>query len=274
MRAPLRRFGIAAVALTFCTLIPGMVANAQGNPDYVLRVGNGTTAPGGIVSVPVLLDSTGEDIQGWSFGICLDEEEILVAGAVAGSATVTVRNGAPPDFEQINLVTGGWTMGVVVCFTGCAILPPGLDYELAVADYAAIGEAGSNIELCPCGTLGSPAINSVIVVDGQSVQPVKVCGNVQVQDLVAFVRGDTNADGFRDLSDGIWLLNYLFQNGPIFACNGANDANGDGALDTADPVFIVLFYFVGGDAPPPPFPNCGLQPDQTLADCQVFPGCP
>lgn len=274
MRAPLRRFGVLAVALILSAAAPGLVANAQGNPDYVLSVGNAETAPGAIVTVPVLLDNNGANIQGWSFGICSDEAEILVASASLGSTTQTVKFGDPPDFEQINLEEGGWTMGVVICFTACAILPPGNDYELAVAEYAAIAPVGSNIQLCPCGTVGSPAINAVVVVNGQSIPPVKVCGNIQVQPLVAFVRADTNADSFLDLSDGIWLLNYLFQGGPIFPCNGANDANGDGALDTGDAIYIVLFYFAGGDAPPSPFPNCGLMPNQTLEDCEVFPGCP
>jgi hypothetical protein len=106
------------------------------------------------------------------------------------------------------------------------------------------------------------------------VHPIKECGTVQVQPLIPFVRADTNADTFLDLSDGIWLLNYLFQDGPVFDCEEMNDANDDGGLDTADPIYIVLYYFAGGLPPPSPFPTCGLVPNQTLEDCQVFPGCP
>jgi len=275
MRAPLRRLGVIAVALTLGTLLPCTGARAQGDdPDYVIRVASGVSAPGGTVSVPVYLDSTGDEIQGWSFGVCLDESEILVASTSLGSTTMTVKAGAAPDFGQINLEPGGWTMGVVISLFGTVTLPPGSGYEVAVAEYAPIAPAGTNIALCPCGNLGSPPINAVIVVDGQSVPPVKECGNVQVQDLVPFVRADTNADGFLDLSDGIWLLNHLFQDGPKFDCDGANDANGDGSLDTADPIFIVLYYFAGGNAPPSPFPSCGLQVNQSIEDCEVFPGCP
>jgi hypothetical protein len=244
------------------------------NPDYTLRVQSGETAPGGTLSLPVLLDNFGDDIQGWSFGICLDESEIAVVGAALGDTTLTVRDGDPPDFEQINIEPGGWTMGVVICFFACAVLPPGTDYELAVADYQVLAPAGSNIPLCPCSTIGSPSINAVVVVDGLSVHPIKECGNAQVHPLVPFVRADTNADTFLDLSDGIWLLNYLFQDGPAFDCVEANDANDDGGLDTADPIYIVLYYFAGGAPPPGPFPVCGLIPNQTLEDCQVFPGCP
>jgi hypothetical protein len=269
MRAPLRCL-VAIATLCFAAT----TVHAQDDPNYVLSVGNGVTSPGGSVSLPVLLDSTGSDIQGWSFGICLDETQISVDSAALGVTTQTVKLGDPPDFEQINIEPGGWTMGVVICLFACASLPPGNGYELAVADYTALAPEGTNIQLCPCSDVGVPVINAVVVIDGISIHPVKVCGNVQVQPLVPFVRSDVNGDGFHDLSDGIFLLNFLFQGGPIFDCPEANDVNGDGGIDTGDPIYIILYYFAGGVAPPAPFPSCGLLPDQTLADCQVFPACP
>ncbi len=271
MRAPVLIFGVAAVAFSVC---PPVDAQQPENPSYQLSVGNGTSAPGGSVTLPVLLTNDGSDIQGWSFGICLDDTEIVVDSAALGSTTQTIRLGDPPDFEQINIEPGGWTMGVVICFFACAILPQGTDYELAVADYSVLAGVGSNIPVCPCSTIGQPPINAVVVINGISVPPVKICGNVQVQPLIPFVRADTNADTFLDLSDAIWILNHLFQGGPAFNCNGANDANGDGSLDTADPIYIILYYFAGGVAPPAPFPTCGFLANQSLGDCVVFPGCP
>jgi len=270
MRLFARRLGVAVGV--FCLTASAFAQND--NPNYVLTVGSAAVAEGGTATAPVMLDNNGGDIQGWSFGICYDEAQIVMTNAALGATTQTIKFGNPPDFEQINLEVGGWTMGVVICFTACAILPPGIGYELAVADYAVSAPAPANIPLCPCSTVGSPPINAVVVVNGQSIPPTKVCGNVQVQSLVPFVRADTNADGFLDLSDGIWILNYLFQGGPIFDCLGANDANGDGAIDTGDAIFVVLYYFGGGEAPPAPFPTCGFVPNQTLADCQVFPACP
>lgn len=270
------RLGLFVGALSLLSLGFVSTAAAQGNtnPDYTLTVGYGVSTQGGLISIPVTLDNSGNDIQGWSFGVCSDAAQIAIDSIGSGSTTETVKFGNPPDFEQINLEPGGWTMGVVICFTACAILPQGNGYELAVADYSPLASVGTTIEICPCSTLGSPAINTVMVVNGQSIPPVQNCGGVLVDDLEAFVRADTNADGFLDLSDGIWLLNYLFQGGPLIPCLAANDANGDGGVDTADAIYIVLFYFAGGSAPPAPFPTCGLMPNQSLLDCESFPLCP
>jgi hypothetical protein len=271
MRAIVRCLGIIVGVLCLSATAS---AQSNENPDYVLSVGNAISAQGGSVTLPVNLDNSGGNVQGWSFGICGDVTQVVVESAALGATTQTVKFGNPPDFEQINLEPGGWTMGVVICFTACAILPPGLGYEVAIANYTVLAPAETNVAVCPCSTLGSPPINAVVVVNGQSIPPVKVCGNIQVQSLVQFVRADTNADGFLDLSDGIWILNHLFQGGPKFDCNGANDANGDGGLDTADAIYIVLYYFAGGFPPPAPFPTCGYMPNQTLVDCQIFPDCP
>lgn len=64
-------------------------------------------------------------------------------------------------------------------------------------------------------------------------------------------RGDVNADGHRDLSDGIYLLRYLFADGPPpLVPSPRADLNADGKLDISDPVFLFRFLFLGGESPP------------------------
>ena len=165
-------------------------------------------------------------------------------------------------------------MGAVLCFTACATLPPATNYELALATYTVSAPVSSVVDLCFCNSVGSPPVNTVIVVDGQSIPPTTICGSVTVSALTEFVRSDANGDGFTDLSDGIWLLNFLFQGGPIIDCAEANDANADGGIDTADPIYIINYYFVGGSAPDSPFPDCGTAIGQTVDSCAVSPSCP
>ena len=39
------------------------------------------------------------------------------------------------------------------------------------------------------------------------------------------------------------------------------DANADGTINISDGVYSLNFLFTGGDAPPTPFPGCALDPD-------------
>jgi hypothetical protein len=74
---------------------------------------------------------------------------------------------------------------------------------------------------------------------------------------VAVSNGDVNADGTRDLSDAIYILNYLFSGGPAprpLACepdaalhNG--DVNGSQAIEMSDAVFLLNWLFRGGRTP-------------------------
>jgi hypothetical protein len=73
--------------------------------------------------------------------------------------------------------------------------------------------------------------------------------------------GDATQDGKLDLSDAIWLLEFLFQGGHSLPCDGAGaagpnpgalallDSNGDGRLDLSDAVFVLAFLFQGGNHP-------------------------
>jgi hypothetical protein len=62
--------------------------------------------------------------------------------------------------------------------------------------------------------------------------------------------GDANADASVDVSDAVWVINYVFVGGdppqPILACG---DANGDASVDVSDAVWVINYVFVGGDPP-------------------------
>ena len=90
---------------------------------------------------------------------------------------------------------------------------------------------------------------------------------------VQFVRGDANADGAEDLSDAITVLFFLFGDGVQVPCLAAADANGDGAADVSDAIRLLGFIYLGWEAPPAPFPACGVDPNPTLP-CVSFPACP
>jgi len=88
-----------------------------------------------------------------------------------------------------------------------------------------------------------------------------------------FVRGDANDDGKSDISDPIAVLGYLFLGGEAPGCRDAADGNDDGAVDLSDGVGMLLALF-GGAAPlPAPNPDCGADPTADEVDCGAFAAC-
>jgi hypothetical protein len=91
----------------------------------------------------------------------------------------------------------------------------------------------------------------------------------------AFRRGDVNVDGVLNLTDSIFLLNYLF----LFArdsrppCLKSGDANDDGALNLVDPIYLLSFLFREGPAPAVPGTVCGEDPTADRLSCEAYPPC-
>jgi parallel beta-helix repeat protein len=64
------------------------------------------------------------------------------------------------------------------------------------------------------------------------------------------VCGDATNNGVVDVSDVVYLINYLFIHGPEPVpqlCAG--DANGDGIVDISDVVYLINYLFIQGPAP-------------------------
>lgn len=82
--------------------------------------------------------------------------------------------------------------------------------------------------------------------------------------------GDTNGDCLRNLADVIYLLNYLFKDGPEPTPLDAGDANGDCTVDIGDPVYLLNYLFKGG---PPPICGCASHPE-LVGSCHNCAGWP
>jgi len=62
--------------------------------------------------------------------------------------------------------------------------------------------------------------------------------------------GDANFDGSVDVSDAVWIINYVFVGGdPPQPVMEAGEANCDSSVDVSDAVWIINYVFVGGPAP-------------------------
>jgi hypothetical protein len=86
-----------------------------------------------------------------------------------------------------------------------------------------------------------------------------------------FLRGDSNGDRRIDISDAIFVLNFLFRGLAEPPCFDAANTNADRGLDLGDAIFMLSFVFRGGRPPPRPFPDCALGVERL--GCENYPPC-
>jgi len=89
-----------------------------------------------------------------------------------------------------------------------------------------------------------------------------------------FVRGDANADGQRNITDAVFVLNFLFGSGEDPTCMDTADINDDGSVNITDGVYVLNFLFASGSDPLSPFPDCGPDPTDDVLSCAAYDPCP
>jgi hypothetical protein len=68
-----------------------------------------------------------------------------------------------------------------------------------------------------------------------------------------YVPGDATGDQNVDAADVVYLISYLYRNGPAPDPPEAGDANGNCVIEAGDVVYLIGYLFRGG---PPPQPGC------------------
>ncbi|MCZ6793827.1 MAG: hypothetical protein O7J95_09480 [Planctomycetota bacterium] len=89
----------------------------------------------------------------------------------------------------------------------------------------------------------------------------------------SFRRGDANADGQLNVTDGVFVLSYLFGGGATPPCIKAADTNDTGVIDLTDGVLVLNYLFATGAEPNPPFAECGPDPTADELTCDAFAPC-
>ncbi len=88
-----------------------------------------------------------------------------------------------------------------------------------------------------------------------------------------FRRGDSNADGNSNLTDAVFVLSYLFSQGPAPSCLEAADVDDAGDVTLTDAIQLLVFLFQQGAPPPPPTDACGEDPTADELGCEEFAPC-
>ena len=87
-------------------------------------------------------------------------------------------------------------------------------------------------------------------------------------------RGDANGDGAVDLADPIRILDTQFGGSTAPICEDAADANDDGLLQGIPDAITILNALFAGGTIPAPFPACGVDPTADVLTCVVVGNCP
>lgn len=117
---------------------------------------------------------------------------------------------------------------------------------------------------------GQPVTN-VVTHMGRSVTPCTSPFEITLVRPLLFTRGDANLDSRLDISDPVRILNarFLALDDAELRCSDAADSNDDGGVDVSDAVYLFNFLFRGGPQPAAPYPEAGL--DETPDDLDCLP---
>jgi len=89
---------------------------------------------------------------------------------------------------------------------------------------------------------------------------------VTISPVEPFRRGDATDDGRINIMDPVYILHYLFIDGEAWGishipCFDAADANDDGQINEADAIYLLRYLFLAGEEPVSPGPtNCDIDP--------------
>lgn len=196
----------------------------------------------------------------------LQRESLVCDPASPGQVTVTFKLQNLAAFPIDRLLFWVGTSGVTVTpdeFILPPVSPGGFSASLTIQITAPAGTA----QACLQATIHDHETGACCA--GKTVCVPMSCGAVE------FRRGDANSDFKFDISDGIYILNYLFLGGPGTTCFDAMETNDDGNVDISDAVAIFGYLFLGRAAPPPPGPNaCGPDPTDDNVTCEAYQFCP
>jgi hypothetical protein len=228
---------------------------------------------GDSVAIPVYLRSD-TALQGFSCGFQFDSDDIEITSVdITGSVIDPTWGGfyfnaysfSSADYGRVNI---GW------CENPPFVTPmPAQDSGLLFMMWAQIpiGTAAQTVDFDTISSfITNPPIEFILSpVGGGVIKPAYIdCG---ADDLLIIVDiticGDANGDLNVNVSDAVFIINYVFVGGDPPSPLACGDANEDCSVGVSDAVWIINYVFVGG---PPPDDCCPGNPGWVDGDCGPF----
>ncbi len=178
----MKQVHIFLLIFVFCT--GAVVSYGQEEPspsDFTLKAVSdfAEVALGSTYVVHVLLSSDVPGIEGWSFGMCINESLQEIVEAVPGKDLNFVNFGSPPEYQQINILPDeGVTEAVILDLQGASaigIIPE--DEPIEILDITLKPDSSSSgltLTIPFCSTIGTPAVETLVVVGNEGYEPAQL----------------------------------------------------------------------------------------------------
>ncbi len=121
---------------------------------------------------------------------------------------------------------------------------PGFPASTCISDKCPSSFDPSNVDSDNDG-IGNPCDNCPFVANPDQLD---ANGN-HIGDVCEFICGDANHSGGVNISDAVYLIQYIFSGGPAPNPLVAGDANCNGTINISDVVYLINYIFTGGPAP-------------------------
>ncbi len=166
--------------------------------------------------------------------------------------------GVSLDTAYNNIVVGCTGNGIWAANTSDCFFDYNCLFNNSPADYEGVPIGSNEIYVDPMFVGGSPfsyqlSANSPCV-DAGNPDNLFDDPDGSRSDIGAFppasaLPGDADGNAVISISDAVYLLNFIFANGPVPVAPGTGDANCDGRCNVSDPVYLISHIFLGGPAP-------------------------
>lgn len=147
-----------------------------------LECGSASLAENGTGELAVLL-STDRELAAMSLGLCLDPTVVEVSDVTMGPGLAALAGNLGPDLFLADFDSqGAWILCLVDTGPGpLETIAPQAGLEVLRVAVTALGTAGQSSSICFCDTLGSPAVETVVVEPGGgSLVPGQSCGTIVI----------------------------------------------------------------------------------------------
>ena len=144
-----------------------------------------------------------------------------------------------------------------------------VDPSLVLEGVRGLTGAVVRVEALGPGTGGGAPFVSLAEVEVYEGEPIDL-------GVGPFVRGNIDGQGAVELTDAVFVFNFLFLGGARPPCFAAGDTNLEGQVTLTSGVYLLTFLFLGGPPPAAPFPGCAssdVASDVTLG-CDTAVDCP
>jgi hypothetical protein len=261
---------------------PGVTVPGDRDARFTYKLGTNAGVPNNTgIAIPVTLSNT-EPITGLTMVFQYSPAQIRIDEMVTEEDTLLSMQSAEYIIATFDNNRGVAFISALKDFatpfwfqvSGDQYLPAGVDQLVATLKCGVVASADmgfapiafvDGVKLYDAGVVAPgdieklPDVHNLVALDGSTVRPVLTEGG-GIDIRRGFIRGDSNKDDGVDISDPVFLINYIFVGMKAPPCFDAADANNDTRLDISDPIWLLNYLFKGGPQPSEPFPQPGVDP--------------